>query len=106
MTTTNAVTRDQYPATDGPQFLERNYADCGEAMSDRGSDYLSGIYSLRVDEYAESQRVYCDPEGWTVIQSRGQFGNGVEHFYRDWNEYVQGFGTPGSVIILRKGIKM
>ena len=39
--------------------------------------------------------VHCLDEGWTVIQSRGQFGNPSDYFYKGWNDYVQGFGTPG-----------
>lgn len=37
----------------------------------------------------------CLEDGWTVIQSRGQFGNPVDHFYRMWDDYVAGFGVPG-----------
>lgn len=29
-----------------------------------------------------------------TIQKRGQFGNGVYYFYRNWTEYTQGFGDP------------
>ena len=34
-------------------------------------------------------------DGWTVFQSRGQFCNPVDYFFRGWNDYVQGFGEPG-----------
>ena len=40
----------------------------------------------------------CTSEGWTAIQSRGQFGNPVDYFYRGWDDYVEGFGTPGKNI--------
>ena len=30
-----------------------------------------------------------------VIQRRGQFGNPVDYFYRNWDEYVDGFGETG-----------
>ena len=42
--------------------------------------------------------VHCLDEGWTVIQSRGQFGNPTDYFYRGWDEYKQGFGTPGKYL--------
>ncbi|KAH9378073.1 hypothetical protein HPB48_022572 [Haemaphysalis longicornis] len=29
-----------------------------------------------------------------VIQRRGQFGNRVYNFYRNWTEYKRGFGNP------------
>ncbi|KAK8774878.1 hypothetical protein V5799_010587 [Amblyomma americanum] len=35
-----------------------------------------------------------DGGGWTVLQRRGQFGNRVYHFYRNWTEYARGFGDP------------
>jgi hypothetical protein len=39
--------------------------------------------------------VYCMEDGWTVIQSRGQFENPKDYFYKPWNTYLQPFGTPG-----------
>ena len=39
--------------------------------------------------------VHCLEEGWTVIQSRGQFGNPTDYFYKGWTDYVNGFGNPG-----------
>ena len=44
---------------------------------------------------SDSYEVWCSGDGWTVIQSRGQFGNPEEYFYRGWAEYVAGFGVPG-----------
>ena len=38
---------------------------------------------------------YCLDDGWMVVQSRGQFGNPDDYFYRGWDEYVAGFGVPG-----------
>lgn len=59
----------------------------------------SGVY--RVFHKAAGslgQNVYCDMAadggGWTVIQRRGQFGNSVYHFYRNWTQYASGFGDP------------
>ena len=45
----------------------------------------------------ETYTAACSDDGWTAIQSRGQFGNPADFFYRGWNEYVTGFGTPGNV---------
>ena len=41
--------------------------------------------------------VYCTHDLWTVIQSRGQFGNPEDFFYREWSDYEKGFGSPGIV---------
>ncbi|KAL3206527.1 hypothetical protein MRX96_039998 [Rhipicephalus microplus] len=59
----------------------------------------SGVYTVFYKGAGPSgQSVYCDMDtdggGWTVIQRRGQFGNRVYHFYRNWTEYAQGFGDP------------
>ncbi|KAK8763840.1 hypothetical protein V5799_033553 [Amblyomma americanum] len=61
--------------------------------------HRSGVYSVFHKAAAPwGQSVYCDMEtdggGWTVIQRRGQFGNSVFHFYRNWTEYANGFGDP------------
>ena len=40
--------------------------------------------------------VYCTNDLWTVIQSRGQFGNPEDFFYQEWEEYEKGFGVPGT----------
>ena len=34
-------------------------------------------------------------DDWLVIQSRGQFGNPIDYFVRDWIEYENGFGVIG-----------
>lgn len=59
----------------------------------------SGVYTVFHKAAGPSgQRVYCDMDtdggGWTVVQRRGQFGNSVYHFYRNWTEYANGFGDP------------
>jgi hypothetical protein len=41
------------------------------------------------------EKVYCDSEGWTVIQSRGQYDNSIYYFLRDWEAYEKGFGQAG-----------
>lgn len=59
----------------------------------------SGVYTVFHKAAGPSgQSVFCDMTtdggGWTVIQRRGQFGNSVYHFYRNWTEYAMGFGDP------------
>ena len=41
-------------------------------------------------------KVQCLVGGWTVIQSRGAYGNPLDHFLRDWEDYAEGFGKPGT----------
>ena len=55
---------------------------------------LPGTYTLDLDTKVEA---YCLPGGWTVIQSRGQFGNARDYFLKPWIEYEVGFGTPGNL---------
>ena len=41
--------------------------------------------------------VPCSQDGWTVIQSRGQFSDvPKDFFYKTWAEYKAGFGTIGN----------
>lgn len=65
----------------------------------RSGQSASGVYTIFHKAAGPSgQRVYCDMEtdggGWTVVQRRGQYGNRVFHFYRNWTEYASGFGNP------------
>ncbi|XP_065301836.1 techylectin-5A-like [Dermacentor albipictus] len=65
----------------------------------RAGQRNSGVYTIFHQAAGPSrQSVYCDMKtdggGWTVIQRRGQFGNSAYHFYRNWTEYVNGFGDP------------
>ena len=57
------------------------------------TENAQGIYNLTVTNMEFP--VYCTEDGWTVIQSRGQFGNPIDYFFRGWDEYEKGFGTPG-----------
>ena len=61
-----------------------------------------GVYKIRIPGIGTKTRVEddsfevaCDAYGWTTIQSRGQFGNPQDYFYKDYDEYVKGFGVPG-----------
>ena len=53
-----------------------------------------GVYPIQVDIQTVVD-AYCLEEGWTVIQSRGQYGNPVDYFFKTWAEYKNGFGKPG-----------
>ncbi len=54
------------------------------------------MYTLHIGK--EPKAVYCDMEadggGWTVIQRRQVGCNPPGYFYRQWKEYVDGFGDP------------
>nr|ABR23368.1 fibrinogen domain-containing salivary secreted protein [Ornithodoros parkeri] len=59
----------------------------------------SGVFNIFPYENSTvAVATYCDMEsdggGWTVFQRRGQFGNPVYDFYRDWEAYKNGFGDP------------
>ena len=72
------------------------FKDCSEIRDVLGSGYVKGVYRITTDFHdPQGTEVFCDPEGWTVIQSRGQFENPVDYFYKNWDEYVKGFGEPG-----------
>ncbi|KAH7959103.1 hypothetical protein HPB49_008251 [Dermacentor silvarum] len=65
----------------------------------RNGQNTSGVYTVFHKAAGTSgQNVYCDMDtdggGWTVIQRRGQYGNPVYYFYRNWTEYTNGFGNP------------
>jgi len=55
---------------------------------------LPGIYELEIDS-STKVKAFCDVQGYTVIQSRGQFGNPKDYFSGNWNKYKMGFGVPG-----------
>ncbi|XP_071835439.1 fibrinogen-like protein A isoform X1 [Apostichopus japonicus] len=68
--------------------------DCKEVYDQcEGSSSESGIYLIKPDGANEPFQVYCnnsiDGGGWTVLQRRV---DGSVEFYRDWEEYRDGFG--------------
>lgn len=65
--------------------------DCLEFLQSGVS--VNGLYKVMGKKFA-SHYVYCDQTthggGWTVIQRRK---DGSENFYRNWNDYKDGFGN-------------
>jgi len=66
------------------------YSDCKEAL-DLG-ETCSGVYTIKPDGLPPFS-VYCDMDtdggGWMVFQRRM---DGTVDFYRNWADYVKGFG--------------
>ena len=56
---------------------------------------LPGTYTLQPTNQSLF-KAYCLEYGWTVIQSRGQYGNAEDYFLKNWEDYVKGFGEPGT----------
>ncbi len=67
--------------------------DCDEIF--QAGHKLPGVYHIKVGLKTTAE-VYCDKNGWTVFQSRGQFGNPADYFFRNWSEYQNPFGVPGN----------
>lgn len=51
----------------------------------------NGVYKIRHHGTNRLVQVYCDMKngGWTLIQKRQ---DGTTNFYRDWDDYKEGFG--------------
>ncbi|KAF8777164.1 Techylectin-5A like protein [Argiope bruennichi] len=71
--------------------------DCEEVLQNGNS--MSGVYTIWPKSRilrCETIKVYCDfeiaNEGWTVIQRRGNYGNGENLFSKSWESYKKGFG--------------
>ncbi len=67
--------------------------DCAEIKAMEGHLYKPGPKHIHIKGI--DVQVECDDDGYTVIQSRGQFGNDENYFYRNWTDYLSPFGTPG-----------
>ncbi|GBM21712.1 Tenascin-R [Araneus ventricosus] len=68
--------------------------DCSDHLLNGNSE--SGVYPIYPNSQSVGVDVYCDMDtdggGWTVIQRRGNF-TPLENFYRNWDDYKQGFGN-------------
>ena len=69
------------------------FQDCEDVKIALGSSYTAGVHTIFINFLPTV--VYCDEVGYTVIQSRGQFGNPSDYFFREWNDYLEPFGAPG-----------
>ena len=71
------------------------FQDCQDIQNELGSNFTAGVFEIFIN-FVPTE-VYCDEDGFTVIQSRGQFGNPMDYFFREWKDYLKPFGTPGKV---------
>jgi hypothetical protein len=73
--------------------------DCGEYYENLPIGYsLKGVKTIYIND--RPVQTFCTEDGWTVIQSRGQFGYPKDFFSEKlWTDYVAGFGTPGKAIL-------
>ncbi len=68
--------------------------DCEENASKQSKMSNFGtVQSILIN--AKVIETFCTFDGWTVIQSRGQFNNSNDYLSNKfWDDYKQGFGTP------------
>jgi hypothetical protein len=76
-------------------------SDCKELLVQIGGD-ITGVQEITPIDGGPKVQVQCDSEGWTVFQSRGQFGNDKLYFYKEWASYEEGFGVAGKCVIFYK----
>ena len=72
-----------------------DFRDCEDVKTILGSNYSEGVHEIYIDSVKYD--AYCDSDGYTVIQSRGRFRNPSDYFYRGWDEYLNPFGTAGTI---------
>ena len=72
-----------------------NVTDCYDVHQQNKP--LPGVYPIQVDAQT-TVNVSCLASGWTVFQSRGQYGNPADYFFKGWSDYETGFGTPGKIL--------
>ena len=60
-------------------------------------DLPEGLQTIQI--HGKVHKVSCEADGWLVFQSRGQFGNPEDFFFKDWQAYLNPFGTPGKIIL-------
>ncbi|XP_049548191.1 angiopoietin-1-like [Anopheles darlingi] len=90
--TTSATTSTAPPTTTTTTKPKLPLFTCRNVMSN-----VSGVYLISVNNDSTPFKVYCEMEkfegGWIVVQHR--FDGSVD-FYRNWNEYREGFGQLDS----------
>jgi len=72
--------------------ISLSFTDCYD-VKEAGLS-LPGTYELQIHPDTKVE-AFCEVNGWTVIQSRGQYGNAKDYFFKNWNAYKDGFGVPG-----------
>ncbi|XP_049549370.1 ficolin-1-like [Anopheles darlingi] len=88
VSTTTEVPQPLTTTTTTPKPKQPPFSSCKDVPSN-----ASGTYLLRVNNDCEPFEVYCEQNafdgGWIVMQFRF---DGSLDFYRDWNEFRDGFG--------------
>uniref|UniRef100_A0A6B0V8T3 Putative ixoderin n=1 Tax=Ixodes ricinus TaxID=34613 RepID=A0A6B0V8T3_IXORI len=82
--------------------------DCGDLL--KAGQINNGVYVIFPTSDSKGTSVSCDMKtdggGWTVIQNRGQYGNSVYYFYRNWTEYANGFGDRDKEYWIDRGFSL
>ncbi|KAF8788376.1 Techylectin-5B like protein [Argiope bruennichi] len=74
-----------------PLICDQKPIDCTDILNEGNTQ--SGVYTIWPADV--EMEVFCDMDtdggGWTVIQRRGNFSH-QENFFREWDDYANGFG--------------